>query len=197
MPAFTYSHTYTQQPDIHIAAWPMLHPWGGEEQWSHSNASATGVTRAVACEAGAFVLCASNIITKENGMKLNAIGESSPGHIAAGGGISAIYGPDGRQISREIADDEDTILYATLDPDLISHAALVQDTVGHYSRPDIFTLQVNTSPQPRVIYKHVETVEVEHKTKLNGHIKSTCGEKGESHAPIPHLRVKGNGANGY
>jgi len=87
-------------------------------------------------------------------MKINQISEqTSAGHIKAGGGFSAVYGPDGRKLSRDIKDDESTILYVQLDNELIACAALVQDTVGHYSRPDIFTLQVNRSKQLRVVYE--------------------------------------------
>ncbi|GAA6010698.1 hypothetical protein JCM10207_005803 [Rhodosporidiobolus poonsookiae] len=150
--------TYSQRPLIHIAAWPMLHPHGGVEQWSHSNASATGVTRTVACESGAFVLCASNTLG-EKGMALNKVemgGHVDSGHIQPGGGITAIYGPDGRQLSRDLPDDEETIIYADIDPDQQRFAGMVQDVVGHYSRPDIFTLYVNAKPTPRVVFgEHV------------------------------------------
>ncbi|GAA5869740.1 hypothetical protein JCM8547_005832 [Rhodosporidiobolus lusitaniae] len=146
--------TYHQRPLIHIAAWPMLHPHGGAEQWAHCADSANGVTRTVACESGAFVLCASNVIL-EKGMEINRVevnGKADAGHITPGGGIAAIYGPDGRKLSRDIAEDEETILYADLDPDQVRFAALVQDTIGHYSRPDIFTLVVNATPSPRVVF---------------------------------------------
>lgn len=87
-------------------------------------------------------------------MKVNQVNEQpSAGHIKAGGGFSAVCGPDGRKLSRDIEDDESTILYVELERDLVACAALVQDTVGHYSRPDIFTLQVNRSEQPRIVYQ--------------------------------------------
>lgn len=121
----------------------------------------TAVTRTVAVESGAFVLTASNVIS-EAGMQTNAIkgltveakeGESAAGHIKPGGGLTAIYAPDGRQISAEIADDVETIVYADLDPDMVPFAALCQDTVGHYSRPDMFQLIVKSAPAPRVVYQ--------------------------------------------
>ncbi|KAM0748445.1 carbon-nitrogen hydrolase [Meredithblackwellia eburnea MCA 4105] len=143
-------HTYSQRPLIHISAWPMLHPHGGVEQWSHCDESGKGVTRTVAIEAGAFVLCASNVLTAK-GMEINKVDTGAvvdAGHIQPGGG----FAPDGRQISRKISDSEETILYVDIDSDLQAFNGLVQDTVGHYSRPDIFTLVVNVQPRPRVIY---------------------------------------------
>lgn len=42
------SHTYSQKPDIHIAAWPMLHPWGKTEQWAHCDEAVSPVAFGVA-----------------------------------------------------------------------------------------------------------------------------------------------------
>ncbi|KAK6906007.1 hypothetical protein L486_08286 [Kwoniella mangroviensis CBS 10435] len=151
-------HTYHQRPLIHIAAWPMLHPYGGEEQWAHCVDSGVGVTRTVACESGAFVLCATNILT-EKGMKINHVpgisvntGDAA-GHIQPGGGFSAVYAPDGSKLSKDISDLEETVLYVDLDLDMVPFAALVQDTVGHYSRPDMFHLVVKSQPAPLVVYQ--------------------------------------------
>ena len=62
-----------------------------------------------------------------------------------GGGSSAVYGPDGRQLSEDIDSTEEGIIYADLDLDAILDAKSFLDVVGHYSRPDLFWLCVFTS----------------------------------------------------
>ena len=48
--------------------------------------------------------------------------------------------------------DKPGILYAEINPDLIAEGRLFLDTDGHYSRPDIFRLEVNTRPQSNVYF---------------------------------------------
>ena len=60
-----------------------------------------------------------------------------------GGGSSAVYGPDGRQLSEDILSTEEGIIYAYLDLDAILDAKSFLDVVGHYSRPDLLWLGVD------------------------------------------------------
>jgi aliphatic nitrilase len=60
-----------------------------------------------------------------------------------GGGFTMIYAPDGRALCEPLAEDEEGILYADLDPAVISIAKAAADPAGHYSRPDVVRLVVN------------------------------------------------------
>lgn len=60
-----------------------------------------------------------------------------------GGGSSAIFGPDGRQLSEEMPETEEGILYADLNMDDILKAKGFLDICGHYSRPDMLWLGVD------------------------------------------------------
>jgi nitrilase len=58
-----------------------------------------------------------------------------------GRGGSAIVGPNGEYLAGPLWDDEG-ILYAELDPDLLFAERQRFDAVGHYSRPDVLRVQV-------------------------------------------------------
>lgn len=60
-----------------------------------------------------------------------------------GGGSSAVFGPDGRQLSEDLAEAEEGIIYANLSLDSILDAKAFVDVVGHYSRPDLLWLGVD------------------------------------------------------
>jgi nitrilase len=59
-------------------------------------------------------------------------------------GGSAIIAPDGRYLAGPVFDEE-TILYATLDLQEIERESMTMDASGHYSRPDVFQMQVTAS----------------------------------------------------
>jgi nitrilase len=58
-----------------------------------------------------------------------------------GRGGSAILAPDGSYLAGPLYDEEG-ILYAELDPDLLLHARQRFDPAGHYHRPDVLQLTV-------------------------------------------------------
>ena len=60
-----------------------------------------------------------------------------------GGGFTVIYGPDGRSLCTKLAEDQEGILYADLDPTQIIMAKAAADPVGHYARGDAVRLVVN------------------------------------------------------
>lgn len=89
--------------------------------------------------------------------------ESIPGRDAIYGGDddwasrgnTCIVGPDGNILAGPLVETEG-ILYAELD----AHTARVSrrqfDPVGHYARPDVFRLLVDTRPKPPVSEAPVE-----------------------------------------
>ncbi len=65
-------------------------------------------------------------------------------------GNSVIVHPTGRVLAGP-ARHEETILYADLDLAAVRAARRLFDPVGHYSRPDVFRLHVDTSARPAVV----------------------------------------------
>jgi nitrilase len=74
-------------------------------------------------------------------------------------GDSAIIAPGGQLIAGPLHNEEG-ILYADIDIERVAMARRTLDVVGHYSRPDIFTLQVNTNEYVPVSFSvHPESSE--------------------------------------
>jgi nitrilase len=64
---------------------------------------------------------------------------------SAGGGSSAIFGPDGRRLTEPLGDKEEGIIYADLDLDEITRNKMFAHCTGHYSRPDILWLSTDNN----------------------------------------------------
>jgi nitrilase len=64
-------------------------------------------------------------------------------------GGSMIIDPLGKVLAGPVR-NEDALLTAELDMSLIAMAQMDFDAVGHYARPDVFSLRVNTVPQQAV-----------------------------------------------
>jgi nitrilase len=68
---------------------------------------------------------------------------TSPLFGSPGGGCSAIYGPDGRQLSKDMPPTEEGLIITELDMDEIVRIRGFADPCGHYSRPDMLWLGVD------------------------------------------------------
>ena len=78
-----------------------------------------------------------------------------PGYLAENGpwpeeGNTVIVAPDGSLIAGPVRRREETLI-ADLDLRAVAAARRYLDPAGHYNRPDVFQLHVDTSPRPAVI----------------------------------------------
>ena len=108
--------------------------------------------RHIACEGRCFVLGCNQFVTKNMyPPNLEMIEEISdqPDVMCRGG--SVIIAPSGEVIAGPLWDEEG-ILYAELDLNEITRAKIDFDVVGHYARPDVFQLNVNSEPQSPVTF---------------------------------------------
>ena len=100
----------------------------------------------VALEGRCFVLSACQFMIRSDGPEdFHPIQGEEPGKILIRGG-SCIVSPFGKVLAGPVF-DEDAILTAELDKNEIIRGKFDLDVVGHYARPDIFTLNVNTEKQ--------------------------------------------------
>jgi len=105
--------------------------------------------RHIALEGRCFVLSCCQYLTRADCPKdYDAIQGNDPATILMRGG-SSVIGPLG-QILAGPDFDGPCILIADLDLDEIPKSKYDFDVVGHYARPDVFRLYVNTRPMPPV-----------------------------------------------
>ncbi|WP_430511512.1 carbon-nitrogen hydrolase family protein [Pannonibacter phragmitetus] len=137
---------HAQGEDIHVAAWPsfclyrdMAYALGPEVNNSFS--------RTYAVEGSCYVLAPCATVSQEMFDIMAQTPEKAhllnPRTSKPGGGYAMIYAPDGREMCEPLADDEEGILYADLDPALIDMAKVAADPRGHYARPDVLRLVLN------------------------------------------------------
>jgi nitrilase len=134
--------------DVHVAAWPTVRE-------SHQIAS-----RHYAMEGRCFVLAAGLVQVKDDLFDgLERVGgnaearellEAIPGEVLNRGG-SLIVAPDTRVIA-QAGEGEETLL-AELDLGEVSAGLTNLDTDGHYARPDVFELRVDTQAKDGVVWK--------------------------------------------
>jgi nitrilase len=67
-------------------------------------------------------------------------------------GDSVVVAPGGEIVAGPMR-NEKSLLYAEVDISRVATSKRALDVAGHYSRPDIFTLNVNTQPQSPVKFK--------------------------------------------
>ncbi|KAK7414951.1 hypothetical protein QQX98_006276 [Neonectria punicea] len=150
-------NTYFQGEQIHVASWPCLFPPVGNMPFFNTVEACRMATHTLAIEGGVFVLLAS-MTQSEKGLKANGLdggvapGEELPHTAVKGGGFTVVIAPDGRALTEAVPVDWEGLVYCDLDFDEIYKAKQWVDPVGHYSRPDVFSLVVRND-----IKRHVTT----------------------------------------
>ena len=72
--------------------------------------------------------------------------------VPANLGGSSIISPDSRVLAGPMGPEEG-VLYADIDLELAVRAKLTHDFAGHYNRPDVFQLHINTAA-PRILQRN-------------------------------------------
>ncbi|RLV48500.1 carbon-nitrogen hydrolase family protein [Nocardioides mangrovicus] len=131
---------FAQDEQLHVAAWPSFSIFEGAA-FALGPEVNTGASRQYAVEGQTFVLAPCGVIgAAAHGAFADT--ELKRQLLGLGGGFARIYGPDGRDLAEPLAPTDEGILYADIDYAVILAAKNAADPVGHYSRPDVFTLHL-------------------------------------------------------
>lgn len=149
---------YAQDEQVHVGAWPSfsLYVGGAYALGPEVNTSAS---RVYAVEGGCFVLAPCATVSPEM-IELLCTDDTKRALLQPGGGHARIFAPDGQEIAERLAPDAEGLLYADIDLGMISLAKAAADPAGHYSRPDVTRLLLNTTPGDRVVPFSAPGVEV-------------------------------------
>ena len=127
---------YAQGENLHIAVWP-----GGLQ-------NTKDVRRFIARESRSYVVSVSSLMRKEDFPRdtpyYEDLMEKAPAILADGG--SAIAGPNGEWLVEPIVHKEG-LIYSEIELKKVFEERQNFDPVGHYSRPDVTKLTLNTERQ--------------------------------------------------
>jgi nitrilase len=125
---------------IHVAAWPEV---GDPELHRFA-------TRHYAFEGRCFALCVMGAQLRPGDLPADfelrdAMGAADD-FVAAQGGGTCIFAPDGTIVADSTAGEE-TVVYGDLELRRIPEEQAALDVVGHYNRPDVFSFTVDERPR--------------------------------------------------
>lgn len=140
---------YAQDEQIHIGAWPSFSIYPGAANALGPEVN-TAASRVYAAEGQCFVVAPCAVVSPEMHRTLCA-DDLQRQLLHPGGGHARIYGPDGAELGKALAPEEEGLVVADLDLATISLAKHAADPVGHYARPDVTRLLLNRTPGDRVV----------------------------------------------
>jgi aliphatic nitrilase len=137
---------FSKHEQVHVAAWPSFSVYKGAAYALGPEVN-TAASQLYAAEGQVFVLAPCSIVGEA---ALDLFCGDDPVKrqlLQRGGGFARVYGPDGRPLAEPLPEDAEGILYADIDLSVIPIAKAAADPVGHYSRPDVTRLLLNSAPR--------------------------------------------------
>ncbi len=133
-----------QHIQIHAASWPALSTLVGFDQMFDQQVDAMCRNHAITGQC--FVIVAEETVT-DDAIRIieEALGPQQM--MSAGGGWSTIIGPWGVHLVEPHTGPEERLVAVDIDLGDIEIVKGVVDNAGHYSRPEILHLELNTTPQ--------------------------------------------------
>lgn len=140
---------FAQNEQIHIAAWPSFSVYEGGAYALGPEVN-TAASQVYAVEGQCFVLAACATVSDE---MVEALCDTPVKQqlLKKGGGYARIFGPDGSPLGEVIPPDQEGLVIAEIDLNMIAIGKAAADPCGHYSRPDVFRLMFNNKPSPPVM----------------------------------------------
>ncbi|MEK6222141.1 MAG: carbon-nitrogen hydrolase family protein, partial [Chloroflexota bacterium] len=119
---------------LHAAVWPSVSEL-------HLMAS-----RTYAFEGRCFVIAAGSVLSRKDLPTDLELLNAMPGDGPYQTGGSVIIGPNADILAGPV-ENEETLVIADIDPSLAVKESMTLDVSGHYSRPDVFTFEVDEDPR--------------------------------------------------
>ena len=136
MPLARYA-LYAWGAEVHLApTWDRGEPW-------------LSTLRHIAKEGRVYVVGSCCAVRREDVPDVHGLERWLPRTAWLNPGDSAIVDPDGKLLAGP-AHEEETILYAEVDPRAVRGPRFQLDVAGHYARPDVFELRVRRRARPLV-----------------------------------------------
>jgi aliphatic nitrilase len=146
---------YSLGEQIHVGSWPSFSIYRGAAKALGPEVN-NAASLVYAVEGQTFVLAPCAVVGTA-AHELFCDTDMKKQLLLQGGGFARIYGPEGSELAEPLSETEEGLLFADLDFSLIAIAKSAADPVGHYSRPDVFRLQVNLAPAPTIIHNGAES----------------------------------------
>ncbi|KAH6884117.1 carbon-nitrogen hydrolase [Thelonectria olida] len=141
-------YQYSQDVDIHVASWPLIWEAPEGKPWPYhiTGTASNKFSQVMAMEGACFVMTCTEVLS-EKGKANTLLSEFTSGSWGKvpGGGFTMIYGPDGAELTEPLDPGAEGIVYAEIDLADRAKAKQNLDVVGHYSRPDLLSLNVTSN----------------------------------------------------
>ncbi|SCB50437.1 carbon-nitrogen hydrolase family protein [Rhizobium multihospitium] len=141
---------FSLDEQVHVASWPPMSVFQPDIVQLSVEANAT-VTRSYAIEGQVFVVGATQVIGP-SAVEVFCDTEERQAMLPLGGGWARMYGPDGSELAKPLAQDAEGILYADIDLSHILYAKAAADPTGHYARADVLSLNFDPRNHTPVRY---------------------------------------------
>ena len=135
---------YSMNEQVHVASWPSFSLYRGAAYALGPEVN-NAASQIYAVEGQCFVLAPCATVSPEM-LKMLIPSKDREMLLLEGGGFAMIYGPDGRPLAERLPETTEGLIYADIDLGMISLAKAAADPTGHYSRPDVTRLLLNTTP---------------------------------------------------
>ncbi len=135
---------YAMGEQIHVANWPGAN---FKSQPRDRSRIIDAAMRHTAFEGQVFVIFSSSMLSQKEVDYYHELDPSTRNTLRPGGGIAGIVDPLGNYIAGPV-EHEESVLVGGIDLDVITSAKHMVDAVGHYHRPDVFSLKVDRRPKP-------------------------------------------------